>query len=145
MTRKKVQVSCLQCGVIFMKCPYELKRHPNSYCSKSCLASHTNTKKPKRIKIDFTIKHLTKTKGNRREAFRFIRSRARTAIKNRTSCQICGYDKHVEAAHIKAISSFSDDVKLSTINSPSNLLALCPNCHWEFDHGMVNLDSVNLT
>lgn len=49
-------------------------------------------------------------------------------------CAKCGYDKHVELAHIKAISEFSDDVKLSEINSESNVIQLCPNCHWEFDN-----------
>lgn len=50
-------------------------------------------------------------------------------------CAKCGYEKHVELAHIKAISKFSDDTQLSEINSPSNIIQLCPNCHWEFDNG----------
>jgi hypothetical protein len=32
------------------------------------------------------------------------------------------------------ISSFADDTPIDVINAPDNLLALCPNCHWEFDH-----------
>lgn len=50
------------------------------------------------------------------------------------ACNICGYDKHYEIAHIQAVSDFSDDAKIEDINSIDNLIALCPNCHWEFDN-----------
>jgi HNH endonuclease len=46
----------------------------------------------------------------------------------------CGYSKHVEICHIKEVKSFPDDAKIKEINDPSNLLYLCPNCHWEFDN-----------
>ena len=49
-------------------------------------------------------------------------------------CFICGYDKHIEIAHIKSVSDFSDDTKISEINDIHNLIALCPNHHWEFDN-----------
>ena len=49
-------------------------------------------------------------------------------------CEECGYDKHVEIAHIKSISSFQEDAMISEVNSFDNLKILCPNCHWEFDH-----------
>ena len=51
-----------------------------------------------------------------------------------TNCANCGYDKHVELAHIKAVADFDDDTLLSVVNSPDNVLSLCPNCHWEFDN-----------
>ena len=47
---------------------------------------------------------------------------------------VYNYDKHIEIAHIKAIKDFDPDTRLSQINDVSNLLPLCPNCHWEFDH-----------
>ncbi len=49
-------------------------------------------------------------------------------------CAHCGYEKHVELAHIKSVSSFPDDTLLSVVNSPDNVIQLCPNCHWEFDN-----------
>lgn len=55
------------------------------------------------------------------------------------SCAICGYDKHVEIAHIKSVSSFNDDATIREINSIDNLIALCPNHHWEYDNGLLNL------
>ncbi len=49
-------------------------------------------------------------------------------------CAKCGYSLHVELAHIKAISDFEDNAKLSEVNSKLNVIQLCPNCHWEFDN-----------
>jgi len=50
-------------------------------------------------------------------------------------CRACGYKLHVELAHIKPITSFPLTATLAEVNSPSNVLPLCPNHHWEFDHG----------
>jgi hypothetical protein len=55
------------------------------------------------------------------------------------SCAVCGYDKHVETAHIKAVASFPDTATIREINAPSNLVGLCPNHHWEFDNGLLEL------
>jgi hypothetical protein len=49
-------------------------------------------------------------------------------------CQNCGYSKHIEFCHIKAISSFEKTALLKEVNSPDNILVLCRNCHWEFDN-----------
>jgi hypothetical protein len=91
---------------------------------------------------DLTLKDAIYEKHHRSSAFALIRSRARQVakkIKIDKECQICGYNKHVEIAHINPISSFSESVLISEINSPDNLAALCPNCHWEFDHNLTQL------
>jgi len=69
-------------------------------------------------------------------AYALVRSRARKIAKDlgMKKCENCGYNKHVEIAHKKAISTFDKSTLLSEINHPSNLIALCPNCHWEFDN-----------
>lgn len=54
-------------------------------------------------------------------------------------CYICGYDKHVEIAHIKAVSDFNESSTIADINSLENLIALCPNHHWEFDNNIIEL------
>ena len=54
-------------------------------------------------------------------------------------CAICGYDIHVEIAHIRPVSDFPGDTLISDINSADNLIALCPNHHWEYDHGILKL------
>lgn len=52
-----------------------------------------------------------------------------------TKCSKCPYDKHVEVAHIKPIKDFPLDTPISVVNAWDNLIILCPNCHWEHDHG----------
>lgn len=49
-------------------------------------------------------------------------------------CICCSYDKHYEVAHIKAVSDFDDNTLISEINNVNNLIALCPNHHWEYDN-----------
>lgn len=50
-------------------------------------------------------------------------------------CVKCGYSKHVELCHIKAIRDFPVTAKLGEVNAKENNIQLCPNCHWEFDNG----------
>lgn len=57
-------------------------------------------------------------------------------------CAICKYSKHVELAHIKSITSFTIDTKLSIVNSKSNVIQLCRNCHWELDHNMLDISQL---
>ncbi len=73
-----------------------------------------------------------------------IRSFARSWSKDicQHPCQKCGYSKHVELAHIAPVSSFSENATMGEINDPSNLLALCRNCHWEFDKGLLLLADI---
>lgn len=57
-------------------------------------------------------------------------------------CQKCNYNKHCELAHIKPINKFTDEITLGEINSPNNILVLCPNHHWEFDNGHLLLSDI---
>lgn len=54
-------------------------------------------------------------------------------------CKFCGYDKHVEIHHIKKISDFSDDTPINVINDLNNLIAVCPNHHWEIENGYISI------
>ncbi len=54
-------------------------------------------------------------------------------------CIICGYDKHIDVAHIKPVSKFKKTDLIAEINSLDNLTALCPNHHWEYDHGLLSI------
>ena len=67
-----------------------------------------------------------------------IRSLARVAYRKSTrlkACAVCGYDMHYEVCHIKPINEFEPTDFVSAVNTLSNLVALCPNHHWELDHG----------
>ncbi len=71
-----------------------------------------------------------------------IRGLARSWFKDLTKlpCANCGYNKHVELCHIKPISSFDSCSKVKDVNSKTNIIQLCPNCHWEFDNGLLALE-----
>lgn len=50
-------------------------------------------------------------------------------------CPYCDYRNHVQLCHIKDIGDFPNDSTLNEINDPTNLIYLCPNHHWDLDHG----------
>ena len=92
---------------------------------------------------------LFKTKGellNNRKNYQSYRSSIRKIAEKiyKSSgkpccCAKCGYSTHVEIAHIKAVSDFENSTTIAEINSIDNLIALCPNHHWEYDHGILKL------
>lgn len=136
------------------------------FCSHSCSATYHNLIKAKRrvegkckkcfVPISTSRKYCLQHKGTRvRVAFKnsnvhkltlaevaqqhsSIRNHARRVLRHIPQvCCNCGYDKHVQAAHKKAIILFDPSSLISEINSPDNLMWLCPNCHWEYDHGLL--------
>ncbi len=58
-------------------------------------------------------------------------------------CANCGYTKHVELAHIKPITSFPPTATLGEVNAESNNIPVCRNCHWELDHGLLNIAALS--
>jgi hypothetical protein len=60
------------------------------------------------------------------------------------SCQRCHYALHVEIAHIRAVSTFPETATIGEVNARSNVLGLCPNCHWEFDNGLLKMTPTGL-
>ena len=86
-----------------------------------------------------TLSEAIYDKHHRSSAYALIRTRARSIAKKLVldTCEKCGYDKHVEIAHKRGISTFEGDTLISVINSNENLMALCPNCHWEYNHNLL--------
>ena len=56
-------------------------------------------------------------------------------------CLVCGYSKYVEVCHKRPVAEFPGDATLDDINRLDNLIALCPNHHWEFDDGLLKLST----
>ena len=54
-------------------------------------------------------------------------------------CFVCKYATHVDIAHRRAVSDFPETTTMKEINDISNLVPLCPNHHWELDHGLLQL------
>jgi hypothetical protein len=78
----------------------------------------------------------------RYQANAWIRKLARRVYNNSDRpqhCFICGYSKHFEVCHKRPIQSFPSETTMDVVNSLDNLIALCPNCHWEFDQGHLSL------
>ena len=97
--------------------------------------------------MEHKYKYITKKdvtyESNGSNTYRKIRGYAKNIIKyyyKDKKCFICGYDKHVEVAHIIAISKFKDNDLISEINSKDNLIYLCRNHHWEYDNNLIKLN-----
>lgn len=109
---------------------------PDSTHCKQCYKSATEISDMTLGEAIYLIHHCS-------SAYSLVRTRARAVAKKLgiiDKCFNCGYNKHVEIAHKKKISSFSLETMISVINEESNLIALCRNCHWEFDHGLLILE-----
>lgn len=144
------EVDCGFCGEKMLKTKYYLTRTKSGlvFCSKSCSTSYNNTLCSKkdllnRTLLEYKEKH-TKNKRYKASIYRAIRDMARNWFKDLTKkpCENCGYDKHVELCHIKAISEFPLDSTISEINSKDNIIQLCRNCHWELDNGHLKIENI---
>lgn len=139
------------------------------FCSRSCAVSYNNSKNPKRQKkirhctkcgkdtnsswqkvrllCNNCIPKMPKTKADfiNKRAYQIhsqIREKARKlyiASDKPQHCVLCGYDKHFHVCHIKAIKDFDNTATVTEINDLTNLVALCPNHHWEFDNNLLSL------
>lgn len=106
----------------------------------------------KRLNLDLdsiknTSDFVSKTKSSISSDY-WIAARTRIGAKSRSTymksdkpkyCVICGYSKHFEVAHIKAVSDFDENTKIEEINDVNNLIALCPNHHWEYDNMKIDI------
>lgn len=137
----------ISCATIFNNTRRPLKEKPCKRCGNP-IERVTPWKKRKlcntcrqQLTVDpaTTIGEIKKAAKYQRSSF--IRNDARRVYfsSNPKECRHCGYDKHVEVCHKKAIKSFPDDTLLVTVNDPSNLVGLCPNHHWEFDNGLLKI------
>jgi hypothetical protein len=148
-------MKCRKCG--------QITTNP-IFCNRSCATSFNNQKMPKKRKQQKHCKHCgTEILGRRttcddcnpsyvdwsqvtllevreKAAFQYsarVRQLARKIYRQSDkpkACLICGYDKHFEVCHKRPINDFSDATYISEINDLNNLVALCPNHHWELDH-----------
>lgn len=154
---------CQHChGVIPIRAhrrPSEAKR--KKYCNHSCAASANNRAFPKREPRPRFCKRcgsqvFLKARGYRRhcETCRaeivaaglsrktvaevkraVLYEHARSVMRSEPKqCEACGYSKHVDVCHVRAVRLFPPETRLAVVNARSNLRHLCKNCHWELDH-----------
>lgn len=83
--------------------------------------------------------------ANERNKNNGVRARARALIDSLgidKVCSCCSFEVGIQICHIKPINKFDDNTPLNVVNSLDNLILLCPNCHWLFDHGYNSLEKL---
>lgn len=111
------------------------------FCSRKC-SSEQQSLLSQKARESTTKKELFERRGSWQSARAGIQKDARTVYLKSgkpMECKICGYSKHVEVCHIISVSEFSEDSTFGEINNPNNLVGLCPNHHWEFDNGFIQI------
>lgn len=127
--RTKTTVYCIYCK---LEIPYGRKYCKNKDCNKSFLKCNFS---------EITLEQITAQAKYQKSAR--IRQHARDTFlrsKNPKCCKVCKYELHIEICHIKPIKSFSLTTLIKEVNAIENLIALCPNCHWELDNGLISLE-----
>lgn len=125
--KRKLRLPCKKCQTLI--------KSNRTYCKK-CYSTRV---------VDITLKKAVYEKHHKSSAFALVRSRARALIKSlqvEKKCQNCSYDKHFEVCHRRPISSFPLNTLVSVVNDPHNLAILCCNCHWESEHGLLDISSI---
>jgi len=130
--KSAIKRRCKKCGTQF-----EVVRLLNGTPSKQkiCFACTPNTEASKK-------RELFNRRSSWQSARSAIQKHARLIYNSSDkakACVVCGYDKHYDVAHITPVAQFSDTATISEINHIDNLIALCPNHHWEFDQGLLSL------
>ena len=132
--RKRKKRLCKKCGEdIGMK--ISTSRVYCRQCSKQ-------VKKEKEITyLKRTLKECKAKYGSRNAYHTCVREHARKIASEYTMtnrCAICGYKKIVQVCHIKPIADFPETATLEEVNSPDNLVGLCPTHHIELDKNLLD-------
>jgi hypothetical protein len=119
-----------------------IKGHRSLHFCQNCqIKTHNRPEFTKTLTIEYYFSRLSVKDKHPSWRASHIRLLNRMWNKNLRSlpCAACGYDKYVELAHRKAVSSFPLTATLGEVNSANNTVQLCPNCHWEFDNGLLTV------
>lgn len=118
-------------------------------CSQPCAGPRTkfcsrHTRQPAPNLTLADVANMMSAKG-KHPSWRWAYVRSMNRIWNQNLpqiCQVCGYSRHVELAHIKGIATFPMTALLREVNAPTNVLVLCANHHWEFDNGFLGVQDI---
>lgn len=125
--RARKKTHCLTCGV---ELPYKYKER-----KRYCPEHNPQSRDWNSITIGAIRENVSYQVHAR------IRDQARRLYKKAglpTTCAACGYSRHVEICHRRAIESFPDETPVAVVNALENLVALCPTHHWELDNGFLD-------
>ena len=125
--------SCIECG--------KSRKKTISPICRDCY----NSKRTNYIINDKTPIGTTFYSKGSQNKYNFIRSHARRLFETLSIekiCACCKFEHGIQICHIQPISSFSEKTPICEVNSLDNLILLCPNCHWLFDHGYSSLEDL---
>lgn len=125
---------CSKCGMEFTFS----EKTSRILCETCKIIEREKTNVIKAMTIREYIQKYSYKGANRYSTIRDFARRWNKHLKKKP-CQNCGYSKHTEFCHIKEINK-NLDMTIGEINDENNILILCKNCHWEFDHGYLTLD-----
>lgn len=130
--KRKLEGNCKICNS-----PIKSNR---SYC-KDCFIQHDPN--PPVYNTDILISELTgKRKYQKNSQIRNYARKLYLSLKLPMECKVCKYSKHVEICHIIPINKFDQNSRLSEVNHTTNLVALCPTHHWEFDNSLIDKEQL---
>ncbi len=139
----RISVECNWCGELTQKKQFEINRSKLHFCSSECRALGKPSPITDRVvelyKSGMSLKDISVAMGHSigttasliyksKTGTRNGKGKTATKTKLSKACELCGYDRVVEVAHITP-------ARKGGGYSFSNCLALCPNCHYLFDHG----------
>jgi hypothetical protein len=125
--RRGKRKACESCGVV-------LSNKASSHCAK-CRKLGALLEVQRR-----TLAESTFDNGNARVKYAYVRKWARYTLERLgrdRKCQECGFDVVLDVCHLRPITSFPETTLLAEVNSPDNLIYLCPNHHAMLDRGLL--------
>ncbi len=137
--KPKKKYCCIACNTL-LYIGWRSKR--TKYCNKCRYTKNPNFKDWSTV-----TKKALYAKLKLHQAHARVRALARETYKKSNKpklCANCGYDKFYEVCHIKPIQNFDETSVVTEINHIDNLIGLCPNCHWELDHDLLNIQDILL-
>lgn len=138
--RKATEKFCYKCGVSKGHIPWK----ETSKGDVRNMCDNCHKEKSDRGDVYLQTKASLRGSGNANRGGRYpmIRQWSRKSYIDSgqpMACKICGYDYHVDIAHIRDVKDFPEETTIAEINDLSNLVALCKNHHYEFDSHLFQL------
>jgi hypothetical protein len=141
--KRKVSRSCRECYIKiynvkglnqyrtrFCKCGKIKSRTSSSKLCRECYIKERDISIEKlKTSSPHWIKYRTRIAKNARQVYK--------RAKRLYVCEVCGYDKRIDICHKKDVKDFPNGTMLSEVNHIDNLIALCPNHHWEYDNNLL--------
>jgi hypothetical protein len=150
--KEKIKKICQTCNIEFLVGVAQSLTRPCKYCSKKCcnegfrnstadkcleLSKQGKTSKEIAFQLNIHIgtvsSHLNRKQYRKRQNGISYSTVIKNFKKIHTSCEICGFNRFIEAAHIIPVAKEGP-------NTFDNLLALCANHHYLFDNKQLLLE-----